>query len=104
MLSSVGRDELRDDHRFIESSCPPRPNHLSGSGLHATRGKHTSLRKGETFTELGAGFGVSTSTAWRYVQRDRRHAGHPRSTSARRWQSGRGRAAVSAGQHVRPAG
>lgn len=26
------------------------------------------LRKGETFTELGAGFGVSTSTAWRYVQ------------------------------------
>ncbi len=26
------------------------------------------LRKGETFTELGAGFAVSTSTAWRYVQ------------------------------------
>jgi hypothetical protein len=26
------------------------------------------LRKGETFTELGAGFGVSTATAWRYVQ------------------------------------
>lgn len=25
------------------------------------------LRKGETFAELGAGFGVSTSTAWRYV-------------------------------------
>ncbi|MEU8151942.1 transposase family protein, partial [Nonomuraea sp. NPDC048901] len=23
------------------------------------------LRKGETFTELGAGFGVSTATAWR---------------------------------------
>jgi hypothetical protein len=25
------------------------------------------LRKGETFTELAAGFGVSTATAWRYV-------------------------------------
>ena len=26
------------------------------------------LRKGETFAELGAGFQVSTSTAWRYVE------------------------------------
>jgi hypothetical protein len=26
------------------------------------------LRKGDTFTELGAGFEISTSTAWRYVQ------------------------------------
>lgn len=26
------------------------------------------LRKGETFAKLGAGAGVSTSTAWRYVQ------------------------------------
>jgi len=26
------------------------------------------LRKGETFAELGAGFGVGTTTAWRYVQ------------------------------------
>ncbi|GGV45936.1 IS5 family transposase [Actinomadura cremea] len=26
------------------------------------------LRKGETFTEVAAGFGVSTATAWRYVQ------------------------------------
>jgi hypothetical protein len=25
------------------------------------------LRKGETFAELAAGFGVSTGTAWRYV-------------------------------------
>jgi hypothetical protein len=25
------------------------------------------LRKGETFAELGAGFGVSTTTAWRYA-------------------------------------
>src|SRR5690348_10170162 len=25
------------------------------------------LRKGETFAELGAGFGVGTTTAWRYV-------------------------------------
>jgi hypothetical protein len=25
------------------------------------------LRKGETFTEAAAGFGVGTSTAWRYV-------------------------------------
>ena len=25
------------------------------------------LRKGETFAELGAGFGVSTTTAWRYI-------------------------------------
>lgn len=25
------------------------------------------LREGETFAELGAGFAVSTSTAWRYV-------------------------------------
>ena len=26
------------------------------------------LRKGETFAELGAGFGVSTTTAWRYME------------------------------------
>lgn len=26
------------------------------------------LRKGETYSELAAGFGVSTSTAWRYVE------------------------------------
>jgi DDE superfamily endonuclease len=26
------------------------------------------LRKGETFTGLAAGFGVGTTTAWRYVQ------------------------------------
>ncbi|GAA4991442.1 DNA-directed RNA polymerase specialized sigma24 family protein [Nonomuraea thailandensis] len=26
------------------------------------------LRKGETYTELAAGFGVSTATAWRYVE------------------------------------
>jgi len=26
------------------------------------------LRKGDTFTELGAGFEISTSTAWRYVE------------------------------------
>jgi hypothetical protein len=26
------------------------------------------LRKGETYAELGAGFGVSTATAWRYVE------------------------------------
>ncbi|MEV0344735.1 transposase family protein [Nonomuraea sp. NPDC050680] len=26
------------------------------------------LRKGETFPQLGAGFGVSTTTAWRYVE------------------------------------
>jgi hypothetical protein len=25
------------------------------------------LRKGETFVELAAGFDISTSTAWRYV-------------------------------------
>ncbi len=25
------------------------------------------LRKGETYAELGAGFAVSTTTAWRYV-------------------------------------
>ena len=25
------------------------------------------LRKGETFAELAAGFGISTTTAWRYV-------------------------------------
>jgi hypothetical protein len=25
------------------------------------------LRKGETFAELAAGFGIGTSTAWRYV-------------------------------------
>ena len=25
------------------------------------------LRKGETFAELAAGFGVGTTTAWRYV-------------------------------------
>src|SRR3954463_5556082 len=26
------------------------------------------LRKGETFAEVGAGFGVSTTTCWRYVE------------------------------------
>ncbi|MFC4063288.1 transposase family protein, partial [Planomonospora corallina] len=26
------------------------------------------LRKGETFTEIAAGFGVSAATAWRYVE------------------------------------
>ena len=26
------------------------------------------LRKGETFAELAAGFGIGTATAWRYVQ------------------------------------
>ncbi|NUP15017.1 MAG: transposase, partial [Streptomyces sp.] len=26
------------------------------------------LRKGETFPQLGAGFGISTTTAWRYVE------------------------------------
>ena len=26
-----------------------------------------NLRKGETFAELAAGFGISTATAWRYV-------------------------------------
>ena len=26
------------------------------------------LRKGETFAELAAGFGVGTATAWRYVR------------------------------------
>ena len=26
------------------------------------------LRKGETFAELAAGFGISTATAWRYVR------------------------------------
>ena len=26
------------------------------------------LRKGETFAEMAAGFGVSTTTAWRYVE------------------------------------
>ncbi|GAA3443894.1 hypothetical protein Pve01_75680 [Planomonospora venezuelensis] len=26
------------------------------------------LRKGETFSEIAAGFGVSTTTAWRYVE------------------------------------
>ena len=26
------------------------------------------LRKGETFAELAAGFGIGTTTAWRYVE------------------------------------
>jgi hypothetical protein len=26
------------------------------------------LRKGETFAELAAGFGIGTATAWRYVK------------------------------------
>ena len=26
------------------------------------------LRKGETFAELAAGFGIGTATAWRYIQ------------------------------------
>ena len=26
------------------------------------------LRKGKTFTELAAGFGVGTTTAWRYAE------------------------------------
>ena len=40
------------------------------------------LRKGETFAELAAGFGVGTTTAWRYVEGDRRAAGGPRPEAA----------------------
>jgi hypothetical protein len=35
-----------------------------------------ALRKGETFAELATGFGVGTTTAWRYV-RNRGAAGRP---------------------------
>ena len=35
------------------------------------------LRKGETFAELAAGFGIGTATAWRYVTETvgRKHSG-----------------------------
>ena len=57
------------------------------------------LRKGETFAELAAGFGVGTATAWRYVTETvallaarspklRRRAARPRRTpGTRSWSS-----------------
>ena len=35
------------------------------------------LRKGETFAELAAGFGIGTATAWRYVSETVAPAGRP---------------------------
>lgn len=51
------------------------------------------LRKGETFVELGAGFGVSTATAWRYVEetvallsaRSARRCAKPSGTGCTTW-------------------
>src|SRR6201992_1313441 len=64
--------------------CPPRPS-TTWQGSPAATGPRSGhgggcrtpgqqallvlvyLRKGETFAELAAGFGVGTATAWRYV-------------------------------------
>ena len=51
------------------------------------------LRKGETFAELAAGFGVGTATAWRYVSETVAPAGRPRPEAA----AGRCAAAKKAG-------
>ena len=40
------------------------------------------LRKGETFDELAAGFGVGRTTAWRYVNESRRTARGPGAETA----------------------
>ena len=40
------------------------------------------LRKGETFAELAAGFGIGTATAWRYVTETVALAGRPRPEAA----------------------
>jgi hypothetical protein len=45
---------------------------IGSRGRVLTPGRHALLvlvylRKGETFTQLGTGFGVFTATAWRYV-------------------------------------
>ena len=48
------------------------------------------LRKGETFADLAAGFGVSTATAWRYAAETvRLLAPAPRSSAVRCGQRGR---------------
>lgn len=46
------------------------------------------LKKGETFAQVAAGFGVSTSTAWRYVQET---AGLPAARGPEAPQGGPGR-------------
>jgi hypothetical protein len=46
------------------------------------------LRKGETFTDLAAGFGVATATAWRYVGEVACRAGTTRLFPASRCPSG----------------
>jgi len=51
----------------------------------------TYLRKGETFADLAAGFGIGTATAWRYVTETvgLLAAAHP--GCARHWRRPRGR-------------
>ena len=41
------------------------------------------LRKGETFADLAAGFGIGTATAWRYVTQTAGAAGRPLTQAAR---------------------
>jgi hypothetical protein len=42
------------------------------------------LRKGETFAELAAGFGIGTATAWRYVSVRTQHTGRSTRSSISR--------------------
>jgi len=48
------------------------------------------LRKGETFADLAAGFGIGTATAWRYVT-DGGAAGRPLTQAARGTGAGQAR-------------
>jgi hypothetical protein len=60
------------------------------------------LRKGETFAQLAAGFGVGVTTAWRYVNLCRealasmiQGAGGGLRTRCRAWRAGRAGSAQS---------
>jgi hypothetical protein len=59
-LSGRGGPPAPQEDRFVLAQAEPRP---AGALLVLVH-----LRKGEIFAGLAAGFGVGTTTAWRYVQ------------------------------------
>ena len=61
------------------------------------------LRKGETFAELAAGFGIRDRDRLEIGDRDRRPAGRPRAEAAHRALGGEGTARVRGpGRHAHP--
>ncbi len=61
------------DRRLHRRGHPPRHRRQAGSPWRKLNCSQQALlvlaylRKGETFAELAAGFGIGTATAWRYV-------------------------------------